>query len=102
NSIWVAALQTETLSAIVKQGTGGWFQQSAAKRIEDGADKADGVPVLVNYRDIDRVAMRQLLEWPVVVSTDQPDICSMPASATRTLPVTGLAMLRVQDCAPEV
>ena len=39
---------------------------------------------------------------PVVVSTDQPEGCSTPPSAMRTLPATGLAMVRVQDCAPEV
>jgi hypothetical protein len=39
---------------------------------------------------------------PVVVSTDQPEACSTPASATRTLPATGLVMVRAQPCAPEV
>ena len=38
---------------------------------------------------------------PVVVSTDQPDSCSVPPSATRTVPATGLVTVRVQDCAPE-
>jgi hypothetical protein len=39
---------------------------------------------------------------PVAVSTDQPEGCSTPLMAMRTLPATGLAMARVQDCAPEV
>ena len=38
---------------------------------------------------------------PVAVSTDQPEGCSTPPRAMRTVPVTGLAMARVQDCAPE-
>ncbi|CAM4380450.1 hypothetical protein PARU111607_16190 [Palleronia rufa] len=41
------------------------------------------------------------LTTPVVVSTVQPEGCSTPPSAMRTVPVTGLAMARVQECAPE-
>ena len=37
---------------------------------------------------------------PVVASTDQPEVASTPARATRTVPATGLPMRRTQACAP--
>ena len=39
---------------------------------------------------------------PVVASSVQPDICSTMPSATRTVPATGLAMVRIHVCAPDV
>ena len=38
---------------------------------------------------------------PVAVSTAKPLICSVPSSATRTVPATGFAMVRVHDPAPD-
>ena len=37
---------------------------------------------------------------PVVTSTDQPESCSTPASAIRTVPATGLTIRRTQACEP--
>ena len=38
---------------------------------------------------------------PVSASTLQPESCSAPSSATRTVPATGFVIVRVQLCAPE-
>ena len=37
---------------------------------------------------------------PVAASTDQPEVASTPACATRTVPATGLTIRRTQACAP--
>ena len=56
---------------------------------------------LYGFRYKDWADYKSSLPSQAITPTDQPEGCSTPPSAMRTVSVTGLAMVRVQECAPE-
>ena len=89
-----------------------WANSRRRSDVAYGIRRADDLAAVVaffearngrlhGFRYKDWADYKSCLPSQAVAPTDQPEGCSAPASAMRTLPATGLAMARVQDCAPE-